>query len=293
MLFSRSSHQAKGLIIALCGVLALTPDTLLVRLAAVDSYTLFFWRGCCTLFGMTAITYFQHSENTIQQFKNIGKIGYSVALCMGLSSICFVSALYHTSVANTLVIISASPMFAALYSRVFLKEKVALRTLITMLIVSISISFIVGDTKGTNSMLGNSIAILAAIFMSGAFTLMRKGRDRNMIPATALSGGVLIIAGIILAPSIALSWTQAITILFMGISSVLGFVCITNSTKYISSPEVSLLMPLETVLGTCLVWAILDEAASPTAIYGGLIVIAALTFHALLSVKRAKSSTLN
>lgn len=293
MFFAGFSRQAKGLIIALCGVLALTPDTLFVRLAEVDNTTLFFWRGCCTLLGMTAITSFQHRGKTIQQFKSIGKVGYGVALCMGLSSICFVSALYHTSVANTLVIISASPMFAAFYSRVFLKEKVALRTLITMLIVCISISFIVGDTKGQNSMLGNCIAIVAAISMSGAFTLMRKGKDRNMVPATALSGAVLIVAGLFLAPKLTLSWEQLAVILAMGTSSVLGFVCITNSTKYISSPEVSLLMPLETVLGTCLVWAILDEAASPTAILGGLIVIAALTIHALLSVKRTKSSSLN
>lgn len=292
-MFFPQSHQAKGLLLALCGVLSLTPDTLLIRLVDVDNTALFFWRGCCTLFGMTAITYFQHQEKTIQQFRNIGKIGIAVTLCMGLSSIFFVSALYYTSVANTLVIVSASPMFAALYSRIFLKESVALRTLLTMLIVSISISFIVGDTKGPNSIQGNCLAILAAIFISGAFTLMRKGRDRNMIPATALSGGILIIVGFLFAPTLAVSWSQLIIILCMGVSSVLGFVCITNSTKYISSPEISLLMPLETVLGTCLVWLVLHEAASLISIVGGLIVIIALTCHALLSLKRTKSSLLN
>lgn len=285
MQISQLSPQAKGLIVTLLGVLALTPDTLLVRLADMDSPTLLFWRGINTLFGMSFIIFLQYKKDTGRQFQQIGSTGLAVALIMGLSSCCFVLALYYTSVANTLVIVSGSPMFAALFSYFFLKERIARRTVITMLVVIAAISVIVADTGGRNSILGNCIAIISAMGLAGAFTLMRKGKTRNMVPATALSGVVLIIAGITFSNDLLIPASKIAVIFFMGVSSVVGFALITIGTRYITAPEVSLLMPLETVLGSFLVWYLLAEPVSLAAILGGLIVISALTLHSLCSLK--------
>lgn len=292
MQFKNLSPQAKGLFITTLGVLALTPDTLLVRLVELDSMTLLFWRGVATLTGLSLLTALQFGSGTANQFRKIGKTGLAIAALMSCSSFCFVFALHHTSVANTLVIISSSPMFAAFYSRVFLKEKVAYRTMIAMTVVIAAISAIVSDTKGPNSITGNLFAIGAAISMSGAFTLMRKGKDRNMVPATALSGlFVLLIAGW-MSNSLSLTSAQVTLIFCMALSSITGFFLITIGPRFISAPEVSLLMPLETVLGTLLVWAILNEAPSLTAIMGGIIVIGALTLHSLFSLRGCHARSL-
>ncbi|CAG34792.1 DMT family transporter [Desulfotalea psychrophila] len=279
------SNQSKGLLIAALGVLALTPDTLLVRLAHLDSTTLLFWRGLATLIGMSAVTLLQHGRDTAHQFRQIGKTGIGVGLLMGCSSCCFVMALYYTSVANTLVILSSSPIFAALYSRVFLKERVAGRTIISIIVVITAISFIVGDSEGSTSLLGNCIALCAAMCMSAGFTMMRSGKKRNMIPATALGGIILICVGASLAPSLALSWQQAALIVCMGVSSAAGFIMITMATRYISSPEVSLLMPIETVLASYIVWLVLGEAPATITIIGGIVIISTLSLHSLLSLR--------
>lgn len=285
MQFKDLSPQAKGLLITTLGVLALTPDTLLVRLVELDSITLLFWRGVATLTGLSLLTALQFGTGTVQQFRKIGKTGLGVAILMSCSSFCFVLALYHTSVANTLVIISSSPMFAALYSRLLLKEKVASRTMVAMTVVIIAISAIVSDSKGANSISGNLIAMGAAISMAGAFTLMRKGKDRNMVPATALSGLVVLLIAGGMSDSLSLTSAQVTLVFFMALSSITGFFFITIGTRFITAPEVSLLMPLETVLGTLLVWLILYEAPSLTAIIGGIAVIGALTLHSFISLR--------
>lgn len=283
------STQAKGLLITTLGVLVLTPDTLWVRLAELDSTTMLFWRGLCTLIGMTLITALQHGRQTPSQFRKIGKSGIGIMCLMGISSTCFLMALYYTSVANTLVIISSAPMFAAIYTRFFLKEKIPFRTVMTMIVVLIAISFIVGDNTGQNSLLGNFIAIVAAMAMSGSFTIMRQKKERNMIPAMALSGIVLMISGATLAESLAVPTDKSLIILAMGATSVIAFALITLGATYISSPEVSLIMPLETVLGSYLVWLVLGEAVSNTAIAGGFVVLMALIAHSFLSLQKTKS----
>ncbi|MGL1930467.1 MAG: DMT family transporter [Desulfotalea sp.] len=284
------SDKAKGLLITTLGVLVLTPDTLWVRLAGLESETMLFWRGLCTLCGMTLIIFCQYGLQTANQFKQIGKSGLSVIFLMGISSSCFLLALYHTSVANTLVIISSAPMFAAIYTRFFLKEKIPFRTIVTMVVVMIAISFIVGDSRGDNSILGNCIAIIAAMAMSASFTIMRHKRDRNMVPAMALSGIILMIVGATLSNNLTIPYDKYWLILAMGATSVIAFILITIGTRYISSPEVGLIMPLETVLGSYLVWVILGEKVSNTAITGGFIVLLALAVHSILSLRRAPKS---
>lgn len=266
---------------------------MLVRLAHLDSTTLLFWRGLATLIAMSLVTLLQHGRGTVHQFRQIGKTGMGVGLLMGCSSCCFVMALYYTSVANTLVILSSSPIFAALYSRIFLGERVAARTLATMMIVVTAISFIVGDSEGSTSLLGNCIALAGAMCMSAGFTLMRSGKKRNMVPATALGGIVLICAGASLAPSLVLSGQQAAIIVCMGLSSAAGFIMITMATRHISSPEVSLLMPIETVLASYIVWVALGEVPTSTTIIGGIVIIGTLTLHSLLSLRSVPARPLD
>lgn len=148
------SFQAKGLLITTAGVLAISPDTLLVRLLELDKWSLLFYRGCIMAICLTLFTLFQHRHDTLRQFKAIGLPGIWIIFSFSCSTTCFVTSLYYTSVANTLVILSGSSMFAALYSRIFLKETIALRTLITMMMVISAIAYIVWDDLGSWTLRG-------------------------------------------------------------------------------------------------------------------------------------------
>ena len=51
----RISDHAKGLLITTVGVLAITPDSLLVRLIAANTWTILFWRGLLTAAGIAGL----------------------------------------------------------------------------------------------------------------------------------------------------------------------------------------------------------------------------------------------
>lgn len=279
------SNQAKGLLITTAGVLAFTPDTLLIRLLEMDRWALLFSRGIIIAAGLTTITWLGYGKSTPDQFRQIGKAGLLVAALFTCSTTCFLSALYFTSVANTLVILSGSSMFAALYSRFFLQEPIHLRTIATMIIVIGAIGYIVSDSLGSGSLLGDMFAVCASMTMAGAFTVTRNAKSRNMIPATAVSG--LFTAAIAFFPAdfVSLDLYSTTLLGLLGLTLTAAFALVTIGPRYISAPEVSLLLPIETVLGPFFIWLVLGEQPSAAALFGGAVVILALTTHSLLSLR--------
>ena len=66
-------------------------------------------------------------------------------------------------------------------------------------------------------------------------------------------------------------------------------VCLTIGPRFISSPEVSLLILLESVLAPILVWVVLAEHPGYWTILGGMIVISALISSNLYGYYRLSS----
>lgn len=279
------SNQAKGLLITTAGVLAFTPDTLLIRLLEMDRWALLFYRGIIIATGLTTITLIGYGKSTPEQFRKMGKPGLLVAALYTCSTTCFLSALYFTSVANTLVILSGSSMFAAIYSRFFLKEAIQFRTIATMVIVIGAIGYIVSDGLGSGSLIGDLFAVCASMAMAGAFTVTRNAKAGNMIPATAVSGMLTAVIAFFPADFSALTLYSVTLLGLLALALTAAFALITVGPRYITAPEVSLLLPIETVLGPFFIWLVLGERPSNAALIGGTIVIGALTTHSLLSLR--------
>lgn len=284
------STQAKGLLITTVGVLVISPDTLLVRLLEIDRWAMLVYRGSIIALGLTLITYLLHGRSTLQRFRSIGREGLGISLLFAVSTTSFVTSLYFTSVANTLIIISSSSMFAALLSRIFLKEKIRIRTMVTMVVVTGSIGYIVADGLGGGSFKGDTLAIISSMAMAGAFTLTRRARARDMVPATAISGLLTAIFACYQADFVPLAEGKVVLLGLLGLCITVAFALLTIGPKYISAPEVSLLLPIETVLGPFLIWLVLGEQPTNAALIGGAVVIIALTTHSLLSLRHSGRS---
>ena len=65
-----------------------------------------------------------------------------------------------------------------------------------------------------------------------------------------------------------------------------AFGLLTLGPRYITAPEVSLLMLLETAIGPLIVWLALGETPSDLALIGGGIVLGTLILHALVGLRR-------
>jgi drug/metabolite transporter (DMT)-like permease len=279
--------QAKGLIIVVLGVLVLTPDTLLIRLIAVDHWTLLVWRGLLQALGLSVLVGCFHGRDTLACFRAVGLAGYSAAFLFALGTVLFVVALSYTSVANTLIIVASAPFFAALASRVFLGERIALRTWIAIVVALGGIVLLAFESLGTGTLWGDLAALGVAIAMGGNFTVLRHARAVNMIPAMALSGLIVALAAAPIAPAaVVLNEAQLAFMLAMGLFVVpVSFALITLGPRYLPAAEVSLLMLLETVLGPLWVWLAIGEAPGPLGFLGGSVVVATLAAHSALALR--------
>lgn len=279
--------HAKGLLITVLGVLILTPDSLLVRLISTDIWTLLFWRGLLTSMALAAWLAATYRRQAVAKLRATGLAGLCAAMLFGATTVCFITALKHTSVANTLVIVSAAPLFAALMARLFLHEAVARRTWLAILAALCGILVLVSGSFGGGRIVGDLAALATAALLAGSLTVMRRYRDRNMVPAMAISGLFVAMCAFPLGDLSAVTARDAIWLGLLGLLVLpVSFGLMALGPRYLPAPEVSLILLLETVLGPFWVWLVLGEEPGMRAFIGGAIVISALVAHAVVALMR-------
>jgi len=274
------SDHFKGLLITLIGVLVLSPDSLLIRMADMDSWTLLVYRGILMALGMTIISRLFDSQPLGRQFRAIGRTGLWAALCFTVSTVAFVNAILYTTVAHTLVIVATSPLFAALFGRLFLGERLDIPTFIAIVTVMAGMGLVVGQPQQPGHWQGNLYALISAIAIAITFVLNRKNKHTNMVPAIAISGVLSALVAWPFATFIPLGGQSYLILLAMGLVVAIAFALITIAPRYIPAAEVSLVLPLETVGGTALVWVFLDEAPGGLTITGAVVILTAIMGHA-------------
>lgn len=283
------SDHLRGILLTTAGVVILSPDAILIRFLKADTLTVIFWRGIVFAIGIVILMLLLYRKDTVKQFIKVGKSGLLIGFVFGLSTLCFTYAIQNTSISNTLVIYSTSPMFAALFSWVFLKEKIKLITWVAMFIITGAIMAIMSNSLGSTGFLGDIGALGTSIFSAISFTITRRYKEVNMIPAMAISGLVVVI---IVIPFITITGTTLLLLpsvipylILGGITVTIAFALITLGPRYMPAPEVALILPLETVLGSYLGWIFLKEEPTILTIFGGIVVIATLCIHAWLSLQ--------
>ncbi len=282
---NRPDH-IQGLIFATLGAIALTPDGLLVRLVGTDEWTIVFWRGLFIAIGLFLAQSIKYKKDIFKRFPPNSRKEWCAAILAAVGTLTFVMSIKHTTVANTLVILSTMSLFAALFSMIFLRERIALRTWIAMGFAICGIVIVFIDDVSGEDMLGKLYALACAFVTAANMTLIRSEKSMN-VPSVFAWGGLLITApALYFAPHLAVDTQATLTLMLMGGLNAIAFVLIGAGAKRIPSPEVSLLMLLETILGPVWVWFILQEMPSQNALIGGAIVVTTLALHSFASLKR-------
>ena len=282
------SNHLKGMLMAFFGVFILSPDAVLIRLADADSWSILLWRGIFYALGILIILLITHRSKALNEVKKIGKDGVLIGILTGLGSVTFVFAVQLTSIASALVIISIMPMMTAIISWLILKEKSGIFTWFSMVLVFIGIYIVMdGEPKGS-SLIGNLFALASVTFGATGFTLIRKNKSINMIPAMGVNAIVSASIAAIFVETVILPLDSMLYIFAMGLMVSLSFSLLTSSGRYIPATEVGMFMPLGAVFGTLAGWLIVNEQPSSGALIGGFIVLLTMFVHSWHSNKIAK-----
>lgn len=286
---SRQTDHARGLALTAVGGMALTFDIPLVKLASGADWSVLMVRSGVTLLATFIIWATWRWLKGEAPPLVPGRIGLVVAACYGLSSICFVLAIYNTSTANLAFILAFNTMFAALLSWVFLRERPRPETFLAMAAMVVGILIIVGDSIGTGHLFGDFLALMSALMIAIAITLSR-ATDRAM-GFTPLVGVILpFCLSVTMVGNAGYQVDAPWWIVFNGaIIMPVSFFCLAAGPRYIPAPEVAMFYLLETVLAPVWVWLIFSETPSRNSLIGGTILVVALVAHSLWQLRRMRS----
>ena len=285
--FSSLSRQAKGLLITSVGVVVLSFQGIPIRLVEVDAWTLLFVRGVLSAPGLFAFFLIVERTRWRDELRAaMGLAGLTAALLFALDNVMFIISITRTSVANTLLMISLSPLFAGLLTRIVLRRQVPRRTWLAIgggavatLVIMLG-SLVAGDLPGTLA------GLVAAIAIGGTLVVLRSKPSLNLVPAVAIGGGLSGLVGLPAASPASADLRDWILLLLLGLLVMpLAFGLIATGPRYIPAAEVALLLLLQTVLGAYWVWIAVGEAPHTATLAGGLILIVVLAMHSFATMK--------
>ena len=280
-MFAHLPDHKKGLLLTSLGGLALSMDIPLIRLSSGEVWSVLSARSLATIVVALAALFVIRRVTGSLQTVLPGRLGIPVGFFYGLTTITFLLAVYYTKAANVVFIIALNPMFTALLSWIFLKERPALSTFITMVVMILGVGLIVGDGMEAGHLLGDALSVIASLSIACAITISRaSGRDMGF--ASLLAAVIPAAVGIYHIAPTGFSIEHPGWILFDGaLLMPFSFWCLATGTRFLSAPEVAMFYLLETILAPIWVWLIFSEAPTNMTLAGGAILILALAAHSL------------
>ena len=281
------TNQQTGTVLAFTAIMFITPDSLLIRLSNIESWSLIFYRGIIPFFAVLIGLLIIQKGQVISSLISNGWHGIAYSITFTISNIFFVISIESTNVANTLVMLSLAPMISAIISFIFLKENPDKKTWIAITITTFAVIYIFFDSFERGDIKGNFFGLICAFGMATGAVIIRSAKKVNLVPSAMMGKLFVALIALIFVDNFSLEGKDLVIIPAMGIFCVaIPFVLITLAPRYITAPEVNLFFLLETILGPLWVWLVIHEQPSIETLIGGTIIISTIAIHSFLALKK-------
>ena len=281
------TDQKKGTLLAFIAIMFITPDSLLIRLSSIESWSLIFYRGIIPFFAVFIGLLIIQKGQIISALINNGWHGVAYVFTFSITNILFVISIENTNVANTLIMISLAPMLSAIISFIFLKENPDKKTWIAITVTTLAVIYIFFDSFEKGDFKGNFFGLICATGLAAGTVIIRSVKQLNLVPSAMMGKLFVALIALFFVDNFNIEGRDLVIIPTMGIACVaIPFVLITLAPRYITAPEVNLFFLLETILGPLWVWLVIHEQPSMETIIGGIVIFSTITVHSFLALKK-------
>jgi len=213
------------------------------------------------------------------------------AVALTMTMLLFVSANKTTSAANAILLQYIGPVFTAVIGAWILKEKARREHWIAFVFVALGIVLLFLDKLGNGRLLGNVLAVLSGLVFSFYFVFMRLQKEGSPLESILLGHWLTAAVGLGVAlflPLPVLSWRAVGAIAVLGLFQVgLSAVFFSFAIKRIPAVSANLIAVIEPVFNPVWVFLALGERPGFTAIFGGVIIILAVTTASLVNARKS------
>lgn len=251
-------------------------------------WQILFWRSVFFLLVVSIYLVVTYKNKVLQSFYNSGIPGFFGGFILSIGFCGYVFAMYNTTVANANFIIQTQTIFLAIFGYIFLKEKISVITLVSIILAISGIILMLGNSLSSGEMIGNIGAFTMPISFAILILVIRKYPKVDMVPSQFIAGIFAIVIGYLLSSSINVSAHDIFLGFLAGFFQVgFGFIFITIGARKTPSAMVGIIMLTEAVLGPLWAWLFVNETPPLMVLIGGTVVISAvlLQFYNLYNSK--------
>ncbi len=289
---SEKSNYTVGAGLVLASALAFSFSGVLTKSIASDVWTITCWRGLIGSLIVFAYVFWRNGRSHKTAVFRLGWRGWLLATVGSLSSIAFIASFKMTYVANVAVIYATVPFAAALLEWLLLRQKVRNSTMVAAAISIAGVVIMVGAGLGSDSLLGDFVAVLMMLGNALYMVLIRVFSKTPVVLAGAASAFQLFVIGWFFTEPLNVSLHDGVLLAAFGLAFAAAVVLWTEGTRLVTAAESGLLGSAEVPLAIVLAWLFLSEVPPAASLAGGLIVLCAVFWHAFRDYREAKTDSI-
>jgi len=282
---------SRGLIYALLSGVFLSSGGLMVRfLDGANPWTVLFYRSLAFFVTIFIFMLWRYRSRFVQKLQQLQPRDLLVSLFLALGFVCYLMSLYYTSVANTVLLLSTGPFFAAILGLLILGEAVSRATWVAMTLAVCGVAIMVSGGVSSDDAVGMLLAVMAVLSYASMLVVLRSaakgGGARELLPATAIAGLLAAIFCVPMIESFALNHTDFLLSLCFGSVQIgTGFILITLAAQVVPAAQVALLSLTETALAPLWVWLVFTETPAANTLTGGAVIVVAVLYNGIAALR--------
>jgi DME family drug/metabolite transporter len=269
-----SGHQ-KGLLYVFTAALLWSSGGLFIKLISLSAMQLSFFR--CSVAAITFAIIFRNRILLVNKLSVLNSFIYAIVL------ISFVIATKTTTAANAIFLQATAPIYVLIFEPLLTKSKYERINIITVGVCTIGmILFFVGKLA-PGHLEGNLVALISGITFAALFLGMKKNEPQYQ--QSSIFWGNIIVA-IVCLPFVTslevLTVSDLWMVTFLGVFQIaFAYAFFVAGLKRVYAVEASIIAMVEPVFNPVWVFIGYGEVPAISAIFGGLIIIIAITMRTL------------
>lgn len=282
----RSAHLL-GVALVAAATLSWSLTGFFTRVLGTDLFTTLAGRSAFGMVFLTILFVAQEGRASLRVFASMGRMGIAQAIASVICAFATIASLYNTSVADNAVIGATSPFAAAILARIFLGERVPLRTLVAGAVSLIGVGVVVSGSLGHGRLFGDALAVVMMLAFAAMIVIARAAPAMPVAPPNILAVAMNFVLA---APFARLAGVAPVD---WGLLAAFGFtnfllagMLFLAGSRRIPAAESALIVALDLVFGPSVVWAAFGEAPTTEGLIGGAIVLAAVVGHVAAGTRR-------
>jgi drug/metabolite transporter (DMT)-like permease len=208
------------------------------------------------------------------------------AVCYAATVILFVAATKLTTAANAILLQYTAPIYVAIFSYWFLRERITAADLATIVAAIGGMILFFLDHLSRGGFWGNIVAILSGIAFAGTALFLRKQKDGSPLESVFIGNVATSLIGLPFLWRSAPDAAGWLGLILLGVFQLgCSYILYAEAIKQVTALEGILIPVLEPILNPVWVFLLLRERPGNWAICGGTIVLTSVTLRCLFALK--------